>query len=72
MSNSTGYYSRELERVLKDNEPGTLKLKITGANSDTKWIDLNQESLEALQGFISELQHVRWAAKLTGGKDDAS
>jgi len=50
------YYTQELEQLLGSNEPEEMKIKITGNAVDTKWFDLNLESIDSLEHFLTLLR----------------
>ena len=50
------YYQQELLSVFENDTPASMKIKIQGAYSETKWLNLNSESIQALQDFLAELK----------------
>lgn len=52
------YYQQELMSVLEKNAPATMKIKIQGTESATKWLDLTPESIEDVQSFLAELKTI--------------
>lgn len=50
------YYQQELMSVLEQSAPANMKIKIIGDNSETKWLNLNPESIEDIQSFLAELK----------------
>jgi len=48
------YYEQELERALPDID-GIVKIQVKGENC-TKWLDLNKESIAALEIFLEKVK----------------
>lgn len=44
------YYDDELQLILNTNH--SFKFKITGNNNDTKFMNINLDSIESLQAFL--------------------
>jgi len=51
------YYMAEVKHVLNNIEPGeNVRFKVRGENAETKWLNLNRESISALKAFLNQYQ----------------
>lgn len=51
----TTYYKRQIEQIQPADEHG-YKLQISSSAGSTNWINLNLDSIEALETFLSEVK----------------
>jgi len=50
------YYKDQLQQLLVNNEPDSMQLKITGSKIATKHLNINAESIEAIEEFFNVLK----------------
>lgn len=51
------YYMAEIKNVLDNIDPGkNVRFKVQAENAETKWLNLNRESISALKAFLNQYQ----------------
>ena len=52
----TTYYKDQLLSIVTGNSQDSLKLQIKGDKGETRWLNLNLDSIEALRIFLDDLE----------------
>ena len=58
-NNEYDYYESELKSVLEKNDISSLKLKVTGSDSSSKYLSLNEKSIYELREFLNKVHEAR-------------
>ena len=56
--NNQDYYTNQLKQA-GENLNGDMKIKVTGSNDESKWININDQSIDCLIAFFSEIKIIK-------------
>lgn len=56
--NNQEYYMGELKEA-GENLNGDMKIKVTGSNGESKWLNINDQSIDCIISFFSELKVIK-------------
>lgn len=52
------YYTNELKQA-GENLNGDMKIKVTGATGESKWLNVNDQSIDCIIKFFAELKIIK-------------
>lgn len=58
MNDNIKYYNDMLKRA-GENLNGDMKIKVTGENGESNWVNINDQSIDCIIAFLSELKVIK-------------